>query len=192
MAALEASLRGTTDAAIDRMNQVIGRIQRFTNLDRAEIQSVNLNEMLSDVIALSEAQPGDQSVEVELASESLPAVTCRPQQLNSVFSSLLSNAVEACRQTGDRAGRIRVSTQVRGGTIEVQLEDNGRGMPPEELAHIFEPGFRVSHDRVAVGNWSLFSSRQIVREQGGDIRISSEVGKGTIIVVSLPREPGWR
>ncbi|MCP5115644.1 MAG: HAMP domain-containing histidine kinase, partial [bacterium] len=135
LAAVETQLRGTMDTAIDRMNHVISRIQRFTNLDRAEIQSVNLNELLRDIIALSEAQSSDKSVEVQLACESLPPVTCRPQQLNLVFSSLLSNAVEACRQTGDRAGRIRVSTKVRDSMIEVQLEDNGRGMPSGKLSH---------------------------------------------------------
>jgi signal transduction histidine kinase len=189
LAALEARLRGTVDAAIDRMNQVIGRIQRFTNLDRAEIQSVDLNELLSDVIALSQAQSGHQPVAVESAWDSLPAVTCRPQQLNLVFSSLLINAVEACRQTGHPPGRIRISTRLRGGRIDVQLEDNGSGIPTEELSQIFEPGFRVDHHRVAAGNWSLFSSRQIVREQGGDIRVSSAVGQGTTIVVTLPCEP---
>ncbi|MCP5111300.1 MAG: FHA domain-containing protein [bacterium] len=191
LAALDASLRETMDAAIDRMNKVIGRIQRFTNLDRAEIQSVDLNELLSDVIALSEAQPGEQPVEIEFASESLPLVICRPQQLSTVFSSLLSNAVDACRRSSGRGGRVRVSTKVSGDMIEIRMQDNGTGIPAEELSRIFEPGFRVDQDRVAAGNWSLFSARQIVREQDGDIRVSSEVNEGTTIVVSLPREPDW-
>ena len=168
----------------------MGRLQRFTNLDRAQVQSVNLHELLSDVIALSDAQSADRPVAVEFADDNLPAVICRPQQLNSVFSSLLKNALEACRQSSDRPGRIRISTFVRGGMIEVRIEDNGPGIRLEELTHIFEPGLRVEHERVAAGNWSLFTSRQIVREQGGDIRISSTLGEGTTVIVSLPGEHG--
>ena len=66
---------------------------------------MNLNELLSDVIALSEARSGDKRVAVEFARGTLPTITCRPQQLNLVFSSLLSNAIEACHQTGAREAR---------------------------------------------------------------------------------------
>jgi signal transduction histidine kinase len=189
MAALEADLRGTLDASINRMNQVISRIQRFTNLDRAEVQSVNLNELLNDVIALADTRSDEGNVAIEISSEALPPVICRPRHLNMVFSNLLNNALEACRRNSGRPGRIRISTSVRDPMIEIQLEDNGAGMSSEELAHVFEPGFQVHHGRVMTGNWSLFSSRQIVRQQGGDIRLSSEPKKGTTVVVSLPPQP---
>jgi signal transduction histidine kinase len=51
---------------------------------------------------------------------------------------------------------------------------------------IFDPGFRVAEGRVATGNWSMFSSRQIVREHGGEIRIASAEGQGTRVTVTLP------
>jgi signal transduction histidine kinase len=70
--------------------------------------------------------------------------------------------------------------------VEVSFADNGRGLNPHEIETIFDPGFKVSHGRVGTGNWSMFSSRQIVREHGGDIRIESERGKGTCVRVVLP------
>jgi len=55
------------------------------------------------------------------------------------------------------------------------------------LGAIFDPGFKVAGNRVLTGNWSLFSSRQIVREHGGDIHIHSAEGQGTTVSVTLPR-----
>jgi len=52
---------------------------------------------------------------------------------------------------------------------------------------VFDPGFKVAGNRVRTGNWSLFSSRQIVREHGGDIHIQSVEGQGTTVSVMLPR-----
>ena len=69
---------------------------------------------------------------------------------------------------------------------EVTVEDSSRGMSPEELANIFDPAFKVKEGRVSTGNWGLFSSRQIVREHGGDIEIDSTPGKGTRLRVTLP------
>ena len=74
----------------------------------------------------------------------------------------------------------------KGLDVEVSFSDNGRGLDPQEIKTIFDPGFRVGHGRVSTGNWSMFSSRQIVREHGGEIQIESERGKGTCVRVVLP------
>lgn len=192
LAGLQAGLRRTLDASIERMQQVISRIQRFANLDRAEIQSVNLNELIGDVISLFDASSAERPVGVEFHPAPLPPLACRTQRMSMVFSSLLRNAIDACRQHRGRAGRVQVSTMARGGQVEVQIRDNGPGIPPEELARIFDPGFRVVERRVATGNWSLFSARQMIREHGGDIRITSEPGSGTTLFVTLPCEPSPR
>ena len=71
--------------------------------------------------------------------------------------------------------------------VEVQIRDNGRGLRPGELSTIFDPGFNIAAGRVSTGNWSLFSSRQIIREHGGEIYIESVEGKGTTVRVTLPR-----
>ena len=117
-----------------------------------------------------------------------PALTCRPQQLSAVFTSLLHNAIEAI-QNGN--GRIQISTHEVDSHVEVRIRDNGRGLRSDELATIFDPGFKVAGGRVSTGNWSLFSSRQIVREHGGDIHIESREGQGTTVSIRLPRPTGY-
>lgn len=186
LAEIQANLHATIAASVDRMQRVIARMQRFTHLDRAEILSVDINELVIDVITLLETS-GDEQPELEFYFDELPPVVCRAQHLVTVFSNVVRNAVAACRDTG-RPGKIFIRTQRRGDAVEVEIEDNGKGIPSEQLAHIFDPGFRVLGGRMAAGNWSLFSARQIVREHGGDIRIASEVDKGTRISITIPSQ----
>jgi signal transduction histidine kinase len=70
--------------------------------------------------------------------------------------------------------------------LQVEFVDNGRGLNQREIENIFDPGFKVAQGRVRTGNWSMFSSRQIVREHGGEIQIESERGRGTKVRVMLP------
>jgi len=181
IADIVAEVRQSARESSRRLREIVARMQRFTNLDKAEVQAANLNELLSDVTALLEPRARGR-VEVRLDLQPLPAVHCRPQQLSAVFSNLLSNAMDAISGTG----RVTVSSRRTDSQIEVCIEDNGRGMKPDELASIFDPGFRVSADHVSTGHWSLFSTRQIVHEHGGDIRIASAAGRGTIVTVVLP------
>ena len=121
---------------------------------------------------------------VEMDLQPVPQLVCRPQQLSAVFSNLLGNAIEATNGTG----RVVVATRPRDSAVEVSISDNGRGLDPAELKTIFDPGFKVTKGRVSTGNWSMFSSRQIIQEHGGDIRIDSKPGEGTRIHVTLPCE----
>lgn len=182
---LQADLRRSVTDSVNRLRQIVARMQRFTNLDKADVQPADINALVGDVAALLEGELKN-GVKVELDLHPLPPLLCRPQQLSAVLSSLLHNAVEA---TVNGSGHIRVSTKNSDSQVEVRIWDNGRGLRPEELATVFDPGFKISGGRVSTGNWSLFSARQIVREHGGDIRIESAEGKGTTVSVILPR---WR
>jgi signal transduction histidine kinase len=178
---LQNELRKSIKLSTDRLREIVTRMQRFSNLDAAEIQAANVNELLNDVVALLEPKY-EGKVKVEMDLHTVPPLVCRPQQLSAVFSNLMGNAIEATN--GD--GRVIVSSRKKDSAVEVSFADNGRGLAPQEIETIFDPGFKVAHGRVSTGNWSMFSSRQIVREHGGEIHIESERGKGTCVKVVLP------
>jgi two-component system, NtrC family, sensor kinase len=181
MVTLQADLRRSVQTATERIKSVIARLQRFINLEEAELQQANINELISDVAILFKEKT-EQGIQLQFDFAPVPVLMCRPQLLSAVFSSLLSNAINAA----NGQGRIVVSTRLAGAGVEIAIEDNGRGMSPEQIENIFDPGFKTSGSRIASGNWSLFNSRQIVFEHGGDIRISSKEGKGTTVWVTLP------
>jgi two-component system, NtrC family, sensor kinase len=70
--------------------------------------------------------------------------------------------------------------------VVVEIQDTGRGLETVQLKDIFDPAFRSSGTRVHAANWSMFSARQIIREHGGEIFISSKRGDGTLVRVTLP------
>lgn len=179
--AAEADLRRSLAASVERLRKTVNRIQHLTNLDEAETQEANLNDLVNDAVGLVRPKsPAGTRFELDL--QPIPNLSCRPQRLLAVLCSVLSNSVEALGE----AGRITVATAARDAVLQLNIRDDGRGIPAERLAHIFDPRFQVSQGRVSTGNWSLFTSRQYMKEHGGDIRIQSVEGKGTTVCLTLP------
>jgi signal transduction histidine kinase len=171
----------SAEQSCQRLNEIIRRLQRFTNLDRAEVSVVNVNELLVNAVELL---PPHLRVKanVNLDLQPVPPLKCRPQQLNAVFANLLRNATESVE---NHAG-VFVSSSKTNGDILVRFRDQGRGIPPDRLTQLFEPGLVVKDGRVSIGNWGLFNSRSILVEHGGNIEIESLEGHGTTVTVRLP------
>jgi signal transduction histidine kinase len=178
---IEEQLRRTAIESAERLHQIVLRMQRFTNLDRNELLPVDLNSLLQDVADMLKAGAKDQVV-LELDFQPLPRLPVRPQQMSAVFLNLLQNAIDGL----NGSGHVSLVTRQTHLEVEVIVQDDGKGMSAEELATIFDPAFKVRAGRVSTGNWSLFSSRQIIREHGGEIEIQSSPGKGTRVCVTLP------
>jgi len=111
----------------------------------------------------------------------LPAIACVPQELKQVFLNLIVNAGQAIAD----GGTIRIATETRGGFVTVRVEDDGCGIAPENLERIFDPFFTTK--RVGEGTGlGLGIAYHIVRSHGGEIRVDSELGRGSRFRVKLP------
>jgi signal transduction histidine kinase len=181
LATLQVDLGRSLQEPMARLKKIVNRIQRLTNLDEAAIQRTNLNDLIKEAVALVKPQT-ENDVHFELDLDPVPELSCRPQQLMAVFCNLLTNSMQAI----EGQGRISVSTKVDHMRLEVTIEDDGRGISREKLAHIFDPAFQVAEGRVSTGNWSLFTSRQFIRDHGGEMRIQSREGRGTTVSLILP------
>jgi signal transduction histidine kinase len=164
-----------------RLAELVARMQRFTNLDRAEKAAVDLSTLLADTVDILRAEI-QRRAEITMRLEPLPRICCRPQEMSAVFSNLLLNSAAAIV---DR-GRIDLRSEVRKGEIVIEIDDDGQGIAKDKLAHIFEPSFTVSERRVSTTNWGLFNCRNIIVGLGGEIQIESVEGKGTKVRVVLP------
>ena len=165
-----------------RLQETIERMSYLTNLDRAEEQTVDLNELCRETAASLKSHL-EAKTDLDFDLGMLPSLRCRPQQLSAVLSNLLRNAAAAMIES---RGRITVSTRKREGNVVLEVRDTGRGIPSAQLATLFEPAFQVEKGRVATTNWGLFVCRTIVTEHGGRLDIDSEVGKGTTAKIVLP------
>jgi two-component system NtrC family sensor kinase len=173
----EAAGRG----AAARLLETIERMRYLTNLDRAEEQTIDVNELCRETAAsLKSDLEGKTNLDFDLGV--VPPLRCRPQQLSAVLSNLFRNAADAI----ETRGRITVSTRKRDGNVVLEVRDTGRGIPRPQLQTLFEPSFQVDGGRVTTTNWGLFVCRAIVAEHGGQLEIDSEVGKGTTARIVLP------
>ena len=171
----------TARSSCRRLVETVGRMKHLTNLDRAEVQVVDLNELWTDTVSLLSAEL-EEKVELKLDLKPLPPIKCRPQQLSAVFSNLLRNAAVAI----EGKGMIQVTTDVHGAEVILEVRDNGKGIAADRLPNLFQPAFQVTSSRVSTTNWGLFVSRSIIAEHGGQIEIDSVEGKGTTARILMP------
>ncbi len=112
----------------------------------------------------------------------LPLLRADANQISQILMNLLLNAAEATQE----AGRITVSASKLAlvESIEIRVIDTGCGMPPEVLAHVFEPFYTTKRGRGT--GLGLSISHAYVRSHGGDMRVDSVVGHGTTVTFTLP------
>jgi len=115
-------------------------------------------------------------------ADTLPLVEIDMDQMKQVFLNLLNNAL----QSMPKGGTIRLKTfyRVPEDVIIVEIIDTGSGIPPEDLKRIFDPFFTTRAEGTGLG---LSISQRIIEAHGGRIEAESELGKGSIFRVILPR-----
>jgi len=111
----------------------------------------------------------------------LPMTKCFPQQLNQVFMNLLVNAAQAI----EKQGEIRIRTWNGDGNIYVSISDTGSGIPEDKINRIFEPFFTTKPVGKGTG-LGLSITYDIVKKHNGDIKVESEVGRGTTFTITIP------
>jgi len=118
----------------------------------------------------------------------LPLIRGNSQKLEQVFINLLQNA---CQAMEDRKKSIMITSDLepRSGRIRIVVEDQGRGISPENLSRIFDPFFTTNRTTGGTG-LGLSISNTIIKEHFGELHIASVPGTGTRATVLLPRESG--
>jgi signal transduction histidine kinase len=173
--------------ACERIVKIVRSLRNFARLDEAERKMANLHEGLESTLTLVHHEIKNR-IEVVRNYGNIPEIECFPDQLNQVFMNILVNAVHAIE--GD--GKITISTRSDGKDVTLTFSDTGKGIRPENLSKIFDPGFTTKGVGVGSG-LGLAICYKIVREHGGRIQVSSEPGQGSTFTITLPIEaPDFR
>jgi signal transduction histidine kinase len=133
-------------------------------------------------------QPGTAHAISLDCSADLPAVDADPDALDRVLKNLVSNAMKYA----PRGSRIRLCARATSsGAVDITIEDEGPGMPPDVLAHVFEPFYRAPGTETTArgAGLGLAVVKALVEAHGGSIAIASEVGRGTRVTFTLPSAP---
>ncbi|NMF88215.1 ATP-binding protein [Aromatoleum petrolei] len=166
---------------LQRVKRIVQDLKDFSHVDKAEREWASLEAGLESTLNVVWNEIKYKADVVKEYAQ-LPQIECFPSQLNQVFMNLLVNAAHAIEDHG----RITLRTGYDENQIWVAIEDTGKGIRPEHLSRIFEPFFTTK----AVGKGTglgLSLSYGIVNRHHGHIDVMSELGKGTVFRVVLPR-----
>jgi signal transduction histidine kinase len=146
---------------------------------------VDLKALLMENTSLFEPQAKSKKQSFMLClPPSLPTVWVDKKRINQVVQNLLSNAIKFTPS----GGSITLRAENKGDSIEVEVEDTGPGIPPEEQKRLFEPYFRLKeHSHLPGMGLGLCLSQRLVELHGGKIEVKGEVGKGSTFSFSLPK-----
>jgi signal transduction histidine kinase len=138
---------------------------------------------MADLVATTLRSLGPNSgVELAVAGGGLGLVVAVPEQLQQVLLNLVLNARRALEQAGSSA-RVTVSLAGANGRVRLEVADSGPGIAPERLRTLFQPFQSGAAGGFGIG---LYESKRIVESYRGTLRVESEVGRGTRVVVELP------
>jgi two-component system, OmpR family, sensor kinase len=164
-------------AAKDAANELLYTSQDLLTLARGELEQT-LNYSIVDlrdiVMKLARAYPG---IQVELTDDR-PDVAGSPERLMQLVRNLVRNAVQVSKESS----HVCVRLETQNNQILLAITDKGAGIRSEDLPHIFER-FYSKRGGVGVG---LSIAQRIAKAHGGDIRVSSVVGEGSVFTVTLP------
>ncbi|MFC2156677.1 PAS domain S-box protein [Acidobacteriota bacterium] len=164
----------------ERVTTIVRRLKSFARLDEAEIKTVDIHEGLEDTLTLVHHEI-KHSITIQRDYGDIPLISCYPGQLNQVFLNLFVNAKQAIEDKGT----ISITTRSRDNKVFITFEDDGGGIPEENLKRIFDPGYTTRGVGVGTG-LGLSICYQIIQDHRGEIKVKSVVGKGTTFDIILP------
>lgn len=183
------------EKALDRIQTSVDRARRITQQllhvvktqsaeipDLVEMTEVNLRKLAGECIALVELEASYKEIKVSLeSSDPNPIVWTDPYQFAQVLLNLLTNSIQAI----DAGGKINVVIRSSEEKVSIAVQDNGYGIPEENLTKIFEPFFSTKAVGVGTG-MGLYISSGIVTKLGGVMAVDSQPDKGTTFTIELP------
>ncbi|HYE10341.1 MAG TPA: ATP-binding protein [Patescibacteria group bacterium] len=197
---IEAFIDGVWEPKHDKLTIILNEISRLTKLiidlsDLSGIESdeiklhkseINLSTLLIRILESFEPLFISKSIQIEKSIQSNIKLLGDADRLNQVFVNILSNAYKYTA----KGGTVRVCLNESEGVIRVTVEDTGVGIPKEDIKHVFERFYRsdISRNRGTGGTGiGLTITKAYVEAHDGSIRIESEEGKGTKLIIEFMR-----
>jgi signal transduction histidine kinase len=159
-------------------DQVITALNDFARLPAPQLEPVNVDACLKDILEVT-TLPRNLAVEWSIGSPS-PSVLGDRAQLHIVFGNLIRNARDAMAN----GGVLRLIAQEVSECVEVTVQDNGVGIPPDNLSRIMETLYSTKAKGIGLG---LSIAHEILGRHQGTLHVKSEVGVGSSFTVRLPR-----
>jgi signal transduction histidine kinase len=172
------------------LTRLVDDLQELSLAEAGELkldcEPVEISQIIKTTVQMMQTKASQKDVVLEFTlADNLPEVYIDIHRISQVLRNLIENAITATPP----GGTISISTQQIEDYIEVGVEDNGEGIPTDDLDNIFERLYRVDKSRARATGGSglgLTIARRLVEAHGGHIRVESEQGKGSCFSFTIP------
>jgi PAS domain S-box-containing protein len=182
--AIAQSLEG-----VERVAHIVRAMKEFSHPGQEEITAIDLNHAIDSTVTVARNEWKYVAEVVMDFADNMRPVPCYPGALNQVILNMIVNSAHAIGDVvagTNSKGVITISTREETGFVEIRINDTGSGMPPEVIAHIYDPFFTTKPVGRGTGQGLAISHRVIVEKHRGTIDVSSEEGHGTTFTIRLP------
>jgi signal transduction histidine kinase len=184
-------LAGVVQSETMRLSEMTTSFLDFARLEsgrtKFNLSTFDLGELLTECAGVIRLRTNELRLMLILdISQNLPPLEADRDKVKQVVLNLLSNAQKYNRPDGS----IHISARLDGDRLGIEVKDTGRGIPPDEIPHLFEKFFRSpgTENSSAGTGLGLTICKRIVEAHGGSIQVESKIGEGTAITVLLPRK----
>jgi len=171
---------------LERINGLILNMLAFSKSREPLLENVNVNHVLGECVELIERQADERDVAVMRDLDDVPPIPADAAGLNRAFLNLINNALDAVE---NGRGIVTVASKYDSmhRNVVVRVIDNGSGIPPDDIDHIFTPFYSSKgHRGTGLG---LAVAKKVIEEHHGKIEVASEPGSGATFTVTLPALP---
>jgi len=169
---------------IAEMDSLLCEVLRLSELPKPRITAIDVNALVRDVetFAKPESSKKELTVRIDL-QDNVPTIQGDPIQIKQAILNILLNAIERSASKGS----ITIATETKNSNVSIRVEDKGEGIQPAHRDRIFEPFFSTKEGGIGLG---LALALEIIKGHHGHITFTSEVGKGSSFIISLPVKGG--
>lgn len=164
---------------INRLNTLLKDFMEFSKPRSPRLEKMNPNNVITEALGLLAEQARQKDIEIIVEYGNLPEILLDQSKLAGAFYNIALNAIEIL----DRAGRMEVITFRRGDWVGIRIQDNGPGIPEDEIEHVFDLFFTTRDKGTGLG---LTIASRYIEEQHGHITVDSTPGKGAAFTIYLP------
>lgn len=177
----DKEMAGVMIEEVDRLGRVISELLEFARPAKLNRKPSNMNELLEHSARLvqQEAMAKNVQIQLNLASDSAKA-DVDPDRLSQCFLNIYLNALQAM----ENGGQLTIASSIRnGGSVTIDIKDNGAGISADDLSKIFDPYFTTKPKGTGLG---LAIVHKIIEAHQGLVKVRSATGQGTVFSIILP------
>ena len=164
---------------VERLDRILTDFRRYAKLPPLTFETCDLAVLIEEVLDFNEPEAQRQKVQVNREIQKLPPVQIDPSQFKQALLNLIINGVQAMED----GGTLTVRAKPLNGGIQIDVEDTGQGIEPEQLDKIFNLFISTKAEGTGVG---LTIVKQVIEGHGGCINVESKLGQGTTFSILLP------